>query len=271
MSGTPMRDWYLTRSSAEKDVHLNFYKTGLKSVIANFRSSQETLGHLNISGSPDRLADAARSKVLTRSEYHLVRRARRDVSKLPLFALVFLACGEFTPLVVVFMSGVVPWPCRIPNQVLSERRNLEERRAISFRGLVEGPPPASSLAQQGVEALTPQQALHAASSLGLYSRRWPEGLVGTPPLLDWLVKRRLRKRLEYLDLDDLLIARDGGVGQMELEEVTVALVERGVDTLGKSETQLKELLRIWLLTKEKSPILQLVLTRPSVWQKSKEG
>ncbi|KAI9754087.1 MAG: U3 snoRNP protein [Chaenotheca gracillima] len=247
--------------------YLNFYKSGLKSVYYNFRDTQSILNRLDLRGNAASIASAAQDKILTRSDYHFIRRSARDVAKLPLFALVFLVFGEFTPFVVVFMSGVVPYPCRIPKQVLNERRGLEERRAMSFRGLTEGPPPAQALANEGLDAMNLNQVLHVARSLGLYSKIWPEGLLASPPLLDWVVKRRIRQRLEYLELDDSLIARDGGVVPMEAEEVTMALVERGVDTLGTGDAQQKDSLKHWLraTTRARSPILQLLLTRQSVW------
>jgi hypothetical protein len=48
---------------------------------------------------------------------------------------------------------------------------------------------------------------------------------------------------------------------MELEEVKMALVERGVDVLSKGEAQLKGHLNAWLLSREKAPVEKLLLTR----------
>ncbi len=183
------------------------------------------------------------------------------MKKIPLFALVLLVCGEFTPLVVPFLSGAVPGTCLIPKQVQTAREKAEARRKASFRDLVVAPPAE----EVGVAGLKREQLLHVSRSLGLHSNWWPEGL-GLPP--DAVLKSRIGRRTEYLDMDDRLIGSDGGVGEMEVEEVRIALEERGLDLLGKNEQQLRGSLRTWLRAKAERPLTHLLLTRPSVWGKS---
>lgn len=190
-------------------------------------------------------------------------RSAYDLRRIPIFALVFVVCGEFTPLVVVFMGSVVPRTCQIPKQVLSTREKAEGRRKASFRELVVPPPEGD----EGVVGLKREQLLHIGRSLGLHSTWWPEGL-GLPP--DGLLRARVRKRVEYLEMDDRLIEKDGGVGEMEMEEVRLALEERGLDVLGKSDEQLKMLLRSWLWARKKRFVPTLFLTRPSVWAKTEK-
>jgi len=62
-------------------------------------------------------------------------------------------------------------------------------------------------------------------------------------------------------LDDKLIKRDGDVERMSIEEVRLALIERGVDILGKSESQLRASLKAWFHARDESSILRLLLTR----------
>ncbi len=238
-------------------IDLQFYKTGLKNVYAN---------HI--------LARPLRSlptSSLTRSNFQLLHRSSHDVRRIPLFLLVFIICGEFTPFVVLFLSGVVPNTCKIPSQISKEREKLELRRKNSFRNLdtnLPAPPKSSSSASEHekgngkVEALNRHQLLHISNSLNLSSPLWPEAL-GLPP--DSILRSRIRKRAEYLSTDDTLITRDGGVSQMEMEEVRRACEERGIDVLGRNDEILRGTLRKWMDARKTSSIEKLLLTRPSVW------
>lgn len=76
-----------------------------------------------------------------------------------------------------------------------------------------------------------------------------------------LLKRRVRQAMEYLDMDDTLITRAGGVGEMSREEVKMACVERGINVVGINEEKLKEFLVSWLRSREKVGIERLLLTR----------
>lgn len=163
-----------------------------------------------------------------------------------------MICGEFTPLVVISISSIVPWTCRIPKQVDNDRRKLEQRRSLSFRELVAEPP-----ARAGVESLGRKQLSHINRSLGLSSKVW-DWVGGLPTDL---LRGKVRRRVDYLDLDDGLIRNAGGTKDMNLEEVKMALVERGVDVLGKGGAKLKGDLNAWLLSREKAPAEELLLTR----------
>lgn len=55
----------------------------------------------------------------------------------------------------------------------------------------------------------------------------------------------MRKRLAYLNLDDRLIARDGGAKYLTEMEVRRACIERGFDVLGKSGEECRGLLEGW--------------------------
>ena len=167
-----------------------------------------------------------------------------------------LIFGEFTPLVVMAITNVVPWTCRIPRQIESDRQKLEERRAISFRNLIAELPE-----DMGVEKLGRMQLLHISWSLGLSSRMW-DWLGGQlPGLPTSLLRRKVHRRVEYLGMDDDLITKAGGVKDMEIEEVKMALVERGIDVLGKNDNHLRGDLNAWLKSKEKVPAEKLLLTR----------
>jgi len=155
-------------------------------------------------------------------------------------------------LVVLALSNVVPFTCRIPKQVESDRRKLEQRRSTSFRNLTIEPPTA-----EGIQELGRTQLLHISWSLGLSSRVW-DWIGGLPTEL---LRKKVERRLHYLELDDGLIRKAGGVREMTSQEVKMALVERGVDVLGKEDPQLKGDLDAWLKSREKVSAERLLLTR----------
>ena len=65
----------------------------------------------------------------------------------------------------------------------------------------------------------------------------------------YLLQRRVQRKIEYLELDDILIERFGGLEELVREggrrELEWAAMERGIDTLNKKEIELKEALRGW--------------------------
>lgn len=63
----------------------------------------------------------------------------------------------------------------------------------------------------------------------------------------WVYK--LRDRLGYLAVDDALLERDGGAEALRPEEVRVACSERGIDTLGRRDDQVRKDLAVWLSKK----------------------
>ena len=178
------------------------------------------------------------------------------MKRVPAFALVLIICGEFTPLVVIALTGIVPWTCRIPKQIDADRRKLEARRSISFRNLTAPPPE-----RRGVELLERMQLLHISWSLGLSSKAWDWLGSQYPGLPNFILRKRVQNRIEYLEMDDRLIVQGGGVGDMEIEEVRMALVERGVNVLGRGDKELKGDLSAWLKSAEKVPVEKLLLTR----------
>jgi hypothetical protein len=202
------------------------------------------------------MAAAVQTNALTRHDFQLLVRNWHDIKRVPTFGLVVLVCGEFTPLVVVMFSNVVPWTCRIPKQVAGDRQILEQRRSISFRNLTM-PPPTTP----GLQALKRMQLIHISWNLGLSSRAW-DWLGGQyPGLPTFMLRRKVAKRIEYLGLDDALIERCGGVGEIVDEEVRMACVERGIDVVGRPVTDLKGDLTAWLKSRKEVPYEYLLLTR----------
>ena len=237
--------------------YLAFYSTGLKSVYTNYTLSRKLLARLPPATS---LASALHHRLLRRAEFQLIRRSRADIRKLPPFVLVFLICGEFTPLVVLTLgASIVPSVCRVPAQVQREREKLETRRKKSFReGTVEV---KMETRGSNLENLGRSQVLHVGRSLGLFPA-WADRFGGYPTNI---VRGRSERYIEYLQADDEGLRREGDFERLEVEEVRIALEERGVDVLGKREEILREQLRAWLRANERTSLITMLLTRPTTW------
>ncbi|MCJ1400818.1 hypothetical protein MMC11_004026 [Xylographa trunciseda] len=238
--------------------YLSFYKTGAKAVYNNWQTARGIRSRLPENTSPE---EALQQGVLSRGEWLLIRRSNQDIKKVPLFALVFMICGEFTPLVVVFMSGVVPRTCKVPKQVLIDREKAEGRRRSSFR---EGTVTSSDEGIVDVETLPPKQISHVGRSLGLYPSLFDRLGIDFPTSI---LKRRVRQWDDYISVDDASIAQYGGVELMEMEEVRIALDERGVDVLGRGDPQLRRTLHAWLRERKRVGAIRMALVRPGAWEK----
>ena len=157
---------------------------------------------------------------------------------------------------VVAVSSVVPWTCRIPRQIEGDRKKLEKRRSVSFRNLTM-PPPVEGCGGP----LQRMQLLHISWSLGLSSSAWDYLGGRLPGLPTFILRRQVQRRVEYLGMDDMLIGTCGGVDEMNGEEISMACVERGIDVLGRTEDALRVDLKSWLKSREKVSIDNLLLTR----------
>ncbi|KAJ9624042.1 hypothetical protein H2203_005490 [Taxawa tesnikishii (nom. ined.)] len=227
---------------------------------------------------PTLCAQLVRLGKLDRAEYQILTRDKHDMGKLPLFGFLVLILGEYLPLFVPFMPGVVPRTCRIPKQVQSMREAGEKRRREAFRLgtqsptfeqldkrrgdvqiiLKDSPARASQEAEKRtpvpdpmlsrtyvgalLSLLTPAQTLHMSTALGTHRRLWDR--IGLKPY--GLMRRGVAKRLHYLAIDDTLLIRQGGVERLTEQEVEIACEERGIDVVGKPTHVLKRELGAWL-------------------------
>jgi hypothetical protein len=235
--------------------YVAFYKTGVWNIWANFKAAQPIQQLVDDKYSSS-LRAAVAAGALTRCDFQLLARNWHDIKRVPLFALMLMICGEFTPLVVLAVSNVVPWTCRIPKQIDADWNKLEERRAISFGNLATPPP-----TENGVEKLGRMELLHISWSLGLSSKMW-DWLGGKlPGLPTYILRKRVAKRVAYLEMDDGLLKSGGGVKGLESEECKMACVERGIDVRGRLEKQIRADLEAWLRSREKAGVERLLLTR----------
>ncbi|KAI4244855.1 MAG: hypothetical protein L6R40_002761 [Gallowayella cf. fulva] len=238
--------------------YLTFYKSGLKAMDQNWKLLRQMRPRIPSGQSSEQ---ALRNGLLSRAEYHFARRTSSDVSRFPLFLLVLVICGEFTPLVVVFMglNGAVPRVCHIPRQINGAREKLEARRRESFReGTVTGKQMGKS---EDAQTLPRPVMLHIGRSLGLYSSLWDK--VGVTPTV--LLPRRIQKATDRIDVDDLAIQRGGGVRHLNDEELKLAAEERGLDVVGRPAEELKSVLLRWMDARKRATIVDLLCRRPSAW------
>ncbi|CAD6503031.1 BgTH12-02702 [Blumeria graminis f. sp. triticale] len=235
--------------------YLHFYKSGMKNIYYNYKASQP-IKELIDSKYGGSVEAAATANAITRHDFLLVMRNWHDIQRVPAFGLMFVIFGEFTPLVVMAISGIVPWTCRVPAQIKNDRMKLEQMRQRAFRQLanISSDKLTSSIGNR-------RKLSHISKSLGLSSQLW-DWIGGTPSAI---LQRKVSKKLEHLKLDDNLIVVAGGVEEMSVEEVEMALVDRGIDTIGKNEIQLKHDLNLWLQMRKNVPMERLLLVRPSDW------
>lgn len=266
--------------------YLTFYKTGIKNIYQNYQTAKKLKQKLNKTKTPqlppspsitgkkengDRGAENVYTESpLTRAESQLLLRSKHDINRVPIFALLFAVVGEWLPLIVIFLTPIVPYTCRIPSQIAKTRKQLEERRKRSFRGQIDGyiPTMLKSGGSEGkgkgdtvreLEDLENKQVLHICRSLGLHSSFWDltKGVLPGNSIL----KYRLRKHLQYLEQDDALLVRDGSIGELNKEELLLACEQRGVDILGRKEDYLKDVLERWIKGRREGMVLGMLLSR----------
>ncbi|KAF2814617.1 uncharacterized protein BDZ99DRAFT_377972 [Mytilinidion resinicola] len=246
----PGQGWasYLWQSGK---TYISFYKDGIKRVGKNAQYAGEVRWKMR--ENKGRVDAQASLPPITRGDWQLLRRSRGDMKRLVPFAALVLLLGEWMPLVALWITPLVPGPCRIPVQARKEAEKAERRRARRKERIlmasakattrVEQQKPAADDLFSAIAVMDKQSLLAMAAQLDAYAGAW-DLLYFDPPAsyLRWSVKRRC----EYLETDDALIRRDGGVAGLNDEEVKIACAERGYETLEKSGVELRRALSRWL-------------------------
>lgn len=249
---------------------LSFYKAGLKNVFYNYRDSLRFRRRLGLplylpTSPPPRSADSAIvakfSELLTRSEFQLLRRSAYDLRRMIPFSLMLLICGEFTPLIVLALGNfVTPFTCRMPKQLDKARlAKLKRKQQVTQATMNPNSLPRKFLddpssfvrngAADSIQKASVQDVLHICAIFGISKGH----TLSVPYPLDMAVvnavhRRRLLRWLRYLEIDDRLIVRSGGVSKMDPEEVRFAVEERGgIDVrLGLEGQKAEQVERKWL-------------------------
>lgn len=257
----------------------SFYKTGVKNVWRNAQERRRLVRRSRTDKKlpPPAMLDTKENAVLderalgqyqtypfTRAEFQFFTRSWRDAKRIPVFIILLAIFGEYLPLVVIFCTPLVPYTCRIPKQIRKAREQLEERRSRSFRGQLGGVPTPHKVGSeqevQSLDQLDATQVAHIGRSLGLYFNFWDRIGAFWPPSL--ILRRKVDKRLQYLELDDALFRRDGGVNELKGdEEIRLAAEDRGIDILNRSTQEIHDLLRAWSKGAEQGQTLAMLLSR----------
>ncbi|GAM87485.1 hypothetical protein ANO11243_055100 [Dothideomycetidae sp. 11243] len=229
------------------------------------------------------LSSPSKPTDITRASFQTLMRDKEDWGKVPQFALLVLLCGEYLPLLVPFMPGLVPRTCRIPKQIEGMRKTRETRKrhsqevgysalsretidaamvaeelrtdAESAHSFIDKHTPARTLLVDAVvDRLSGDQLLHASTLLNCHGRLW--GRIGLTPPQSLLI-RRVKRRLQYLAIDDTLLLwqGQGSVKALTDEEVRIACDERAIEVSGQSVKELQTALVQWLGRLESANVL----------------
>ena len=234
--GTPDRFQYYLRLG--KSVG-KFYWAGLKKIFSNFKEYQRFKSHLSTfqgqSATPSFGAVVAHSVLyqsptpITRRQFQLLYRGPSDFYKLIPFSLVFLVCGEFTPLVLPFLpTAILPGTCRRQQDRLAVTKKYTKRLRFARDQMRLFPPAPPQVAASNPSDL--RLLRHSAAQEVL----WGYAVRSSPYsfLIPYFPKRWIpaldRSRLfrPYNDarhfrivLDTILIMREGGFGKLSADEI----------------------------------------------------
>lgn len=98
------------------------------------------------------------------------------------------------------------------------------------------------------------EILKLGHMLGLYPTWWER----LPLAPTGVMRRRVDRALQEIDMDDFAIARDGGPEGLEAEEVRMAAETRGMDILGRDEGTVRGDLEWWIRKREGLSVVDLL-------------
>ncbi|KAK3305794.1 uncharacterized protein B0T15DRAFT_210095 [Chaetomium strumarium] len=255
---------------AQGMAYLSFYKTGMKHIYTNTRLLYSK--RLREGTGEEEEEQLRPPRAGTRAHMHLKLRWAHDVRRLPLFALILIVCGEFTPLVVLALPRAVPLPCRIPRQVEKLEKEDQRWREEGRKEVVANANTAGNGGGDGGdkggggggEQVPPVTGL--AKILGLPVRWW------TPQSV---LQSKVERRLRFLDEDDELLVRAGGAEVLVPEEVKLACADRGIVVMGRGAEELRGVLGRWLRLTDarrigeqgrRDVVMRLLLREESEWE-----
>ncbi|KAF2747580.1 hypothetical protein M011DRAFT_384760, partial [Sporormia fimetaria CBS 119925] len=240
--------------------YLQFYKQGVKNVWAMVKLARKLRARQKkeVGGlSKDKKAVGSRDEkaageevvkalvadiVLTRAEWQIVQRSQKDVYRLPFFATLLALFGEYTPLIKGWITFIIPEPCREPTDLERSLKKREARRAERLQVLKRTyDTTVIRKVDTGVRGRTGNAVIRVDATLDAHPWVWEFFM--TPPrfIVQWDVKRKLN----YLRMDDALIARDGGWRGLNEVEVKRACVDRGIIVNRRTPWQMRMALAEW--------------------------
>lgn len=239
---------------------LGFYKTGIKAIYGNYKLTREIRSRVGEENRRTPRIQLLGQGLISRGEYQLIQRTYADISRAPLFALIFAIFSEWTPVVVVAFSSAVPRTLWIPKQVEKARTRLEARRELA-KAVWPAPVPPTEAAgdtKTNPARLQREKILGVGRMLGMYPEWWDRYLPS------WMVpvnsvKNRVQRRLDELWVDDLGIERDGGVAKLEGEEVLMAAEARGLDVVDRDVSAVRDDLTRWIKARKHRSRIELIV------------
>lgn len=214
--------------------YLAFYKAGLKAINTNRKLLKEVSDSLN---PPSQLKESDTKVGPTRAAVLLRERTRHDLSRLPVFGLVLLVFGEFTPLVVLAFPKLTPYTCRIPKQIERLRSKAQDRRETAMQNVRHVTDAAA------LEKLAPG---HIVRCLGLGSSIWDKAGIDPP-----FASNKATAAVSRIFKDDAMIRDAGGVDGLEPDEVVLACEDRAMDVRAAEVEDLRARLAKWIETSTK--------------------
>lgn len=218
--------------------YLTFLKDGFKSVNENRKLLRAKYDRTPKEDRPSIFRPSYVPNTFSRADWLLMWRTRHDLLRIPAFGLLVIVTGELSVIIAAAVDGLVPYPCKIPSHTFHAQERAEARRRRAFDQLEASSPDGPLSANLSVSAARN----HALRSMYISGDIW-EHLHFLPPGM-WQVKGALR--MMFVEGDDKNLIRDGGVTGLIHEEVKLACIDRGIDVLGRSGTDLRAALGDWL-------------------------
>lgn len=229
-----------------------FYKNGIKQINTN-RIQVNRIRKMQLE-QPD--------FVMNREQYQLVLRTRQDLKRLVPFLLILLILEELLPLVVMYYPAMLPSTCVMPSQLEKMRSNQLKKR-IKYLKSIKKQEVWNTL-RQG------RDMLKDGSST---SPEWASSSTLDPTIIKTFngflklsrlgpasrLQRILDSYSAYLTEDDQYLIKEG-LDNLPLEELKIALEERGLTSIDKTKDHLASDLTRWLELRKKQFPTPLMLT-----------
>ena len=205
--------------------YLIFYKNGLKAVWSNYKEYREIAPRARAfdqihSTTPrteiiPKMKAAFEAGQITRREYLLYLRTRRDLRKLVPFLVIFCIFGEFSPLILLPLGPrVIPFPCLIPKQVIQQYQAEKAADRVNLAIVERGTErPMPTIPSRQTWKSFDQQLRHIDGTTTLTTNMERQRCIGK----DWYHPKS--STTERPLADALLILWEGGVQTLDDREV----------------------------------------------------
>ncbi|KAJ2078288.1 hypothetical protein H4R24_004596 [Coemansia sp. RSA 988] len=224
--------------------YLAFYKTGVK----------ELWGNMKVVKSIDSRVRAG--TVVSRAEFQIHLRSPADRLRLVPFGLLLILLPESIPLVVAVFPGMCPSTCityGTAAKMAAKRDAARQKLHVAALQCIEeaGLEPSDfDTVENLVRAAGRGSSIFQLDQLDTASLRLVCRFLGIGGVFSELrveqLRNELRRRLDNIAIDDMLLANEQLVEQLGLAELLRACQERGIPSAHLPEWQLRESLGKWI-------------------------